>query len=48
VEKATACLTTLETNRSAAIAVNGAKSEEAKVIKVRQQGFEESLGDTGL
>ena len=42
-EKAAAYLTRLEADRRDAIAVSEAKSEEAKLIKARQEGFREAL-----
>jgi hypothetical protein len=42
-EKAAAYLTRLEADRRAAIALSEAKAEEAKLIKARQEGFEEAL-----
>src|SRR6266851_2948329 len=47
-EKAAAYLTRLEADRRAAIAVSEAKAEEAKLIKARQEGFEEALEILGL
>ncbi len=47
-EKAAAYLTRLEADRRAAIAVSEAKAEEAKLIKTRQEGFEEALKILGL
>jgi hypothetical protein len=46
-EKAAAYLTRLEADRRA-IAVSEAKAEEAKLIKARQEGFEEALEILGL
>ena len=47
-EKAAAYLTRLEVDRRAAIAVSQAKAEEAKLIKARQEAFEEALEILGL
>jgi hypothetical protein len=47
-EEAAAYLTRLEADRKAAIALSEAKSEEAKLIKERQEGFEEALEILGL
>jgi hypothetical protein len=47
-EKAAAYLSRLEADRRAAIAVSEAKAEEAKLIKARQEGFEEALKILGL
>jgi hypothetical protein len=47
-EKAAAYLTRLEADRRAALAVSEAKAEEAKLIKARQEGFEEALEILGL
>ena len=47
-EEAAAYLTRLEADRKAAIALSEAKSEEAKLIKARQEGFEEALEILGL
>ena len=46
-EEAAAYLTRLEADRKAAIALSEAKAEEAKLIKARQEGFEEALEDSG-
>ena len=42
-EEAAAYLTRLEADRKAAIALSEAKAQEAKLIKARQEGFEEAL-----
>ena len=47
-EEAAAYLTRLEADRKAAIALSEAKAEEAKLIKARQEGFEEALEILGL
>lgn len=47
-EKAAVYLARLEADRRAAIAVSEAKAEEAKLIKARQEAFEEALGILGL
>jgi hypothetical protein len=47
-EKAAAYLARLEADRRAAIAVSEAKAEEAKLIKARQEAFEEALEILGL
>ena len=47
-EEAAAYLTRLEADRKAAVALSEAKSEEAKLIKARQEGFEEALEILGL
>src|SRR5260370_4792850 len=47
-EKAAAYLTRLEANRRTAIVVSEAKAEETKLIKARQNGFEEALEILGL
>src|SRR5271165_960553 len=47
-EKAAAYLTRLEADRRAAIAVSEAKSEEAKFIQARQEGFREALEILGF
>ena len=47
-EEAAAYLTRLEAHRKAAIALSEAKAEEAKLIKARQEGFEEALEILGL
>jgi hypothetical protein len=47
-EEAAAYLTRLEAGRKAAIALSEAKAEEAKLIKARQEGFEEALEILGL
>jgi hypothetical protein len=47
-QEAAAYLTRLETDRKAAIALSEAKAEEAKLIKARQEGFEEALEILGL
>ena len=43
IERAIAHLKKLEADRSAAIAVSKEKIQEAKLIKARQQGFQEAL-----
>lgn len=47
-EKAAVYLARLEADRRAAIAVSEAKAEEAKLIKARQEAFEEALEILGL
>jgi len=47
-EEAAAYLTRLEADRKSAIALSEAKAEEAKLIKARQEGFEEALEILGL
>ena len=47
-EKSTAYLNKLEADRRAAIAVSEEKAEEAKLIKARQQGFQEAMELIGL
>jgi predicted Rossmann fold nucleotide-binding protein DprA/Smf involved in DNA uptake len=47
-EEAATYLTRLEADRKAAIALSEAKAEEAKLIKARQEGFEEALEILGL
>ena len=47
-EEAAAYLTRLEADRKAAIALSEAKAEEAKLIKARQEGFEEASEILGL
>jgi hypothetical protein len=42
-EKAAAYLARLEADRRAAIAISEEKAEEAKLIKARQEGFEDAL-----
>ena len=44
MEKAAAYLQELEADRLAAIAVSEEKSEEAKLIKARQEGFRQAMG----
>ena len=46
-DKATAYLNKLEADRRAAIAVSEEKAEEAKLLKARQQGFQEALAILG-
>ena len=47
-EEAAAYLARLEADRKAAIALSEAKAQEAKLIKARQEGFEEALEILGL
>ncbi|HEY1430179.1 MAG TPA: hypothetical protein VGF39_00880 [Stellaceae bacterium] len=47
-EKVTAYLEKLEADRRSAIAISKEKAEEAKLIKARQEGFEQAIEILGL